>query len=217
MDFELMSRAVPILLQATTTTVEVTCISFILGFLWGVILAVGELSTLKIVSMLSRVYVAIFRGVPLLIVLFAVYFGFPQVGWNIEALTAGIMGLVLNLGAFTAEIIRAGILSIDKGQTEAGLALGMNRMQVMIYVVFPQVMRVMIAPLSNELINVIKDSSLISIVTVVELTLATQRLVSSTFKPLELYILSGGIYLIMTTSVGRFASFLESKYSLNWM
>lgn len=213
MEYTLMLKAFPMLLKAAITTMEISFITFVLGFAWGIVLAIAKLSKVRLISLAARAYIGAFRGFPLLVLLFAVYFGFPQLGWNIGPFTAGIIALTLNLGAFIAEIVRAGILSVDPGQLEAGLALGYTQGKALWDIILPQALRTMIAPLSNEYINAIKDSSLVSTITILELTLTAQRIVSSTFRPLELYLLSGLIYLVLTLIVEKLARYLENLYS----
>lgn len=212
MDTELIMKAIPLLLEATVLTIELGVLSYALGVLLGLIIALLGVSKLRVLSRIAVTYITIFRGIPALILLFAIYFGFPQIGWEITPFVAGVIGLGVNVSAFIAEAFRSGIQAIGKGQYEAGASLGMTRIQVMYHIVLPQAVRVAIPTLGNEFIAVTKDTSLVSSITVTELTLSAQRLVAFTYKPLEIYLVSAGIYIILSILITAGGKALEGRY-----
>ena len=139
------------------------------------------------------------RGTPLLTQIFLIYFGLPQIGIDLDPFGAGVVALGVNGGAYVAEIIRGGLLSIPKGQSESATALGMTYFQLMRGIVLPQVIRVIIPPITNDAATTLKNTSLLSTITIMELMLQTQVIVSSTFRPFEFYILVSIIYLLLTS------------------
>ena len=154
------------------------------------------------------------RGTPLLAQIFLIYFGLPQIGLDFDPFTAGVIALGLNGGAYVAEIIRGGLLSIAKGQSESAAALGMTYIQLMRRIVLPQVVRVIIPPITNDAATTLKNTSLLSTITIMELMLQTQVIVSSTFRPFEFYILVSLIYLVMTTILMVLLRWAETRYEV---
>ena len=193
-----MVNSFPVLLYGAWITVLVTLISFTLGLGIGMIAALSKLSKYRLLSFLANQYIDIIRGTPLLIQLFIIYYGLPQIGIVIEPFPSAILGLSLNVGAYIAEVIRSGILSVNLGQREAAFALGLSKFHTLLYITLPQAFKVMIPPLGNQLLLLIKDSSLISIITVVELTRTGQRIISTTYKPIEIYLLVALIYYLIS-------------------
>jgi polar amino acid transport system substrate-binding protein len=155
--------------------------------------------------------VEIIRGTPLLIQLYLLYYGLPGLGVKLPALVAAVTGLGLNYAAYEAEIYRAGILAIPRGQTEAAQSLGMTRMQTVIHVLIPQAVRTVLPPVTNDFIAMLKDSSLVSVITVVELTKAYSIQAASTFSYLELGLVTAAIYLLMSLPLARLSRYLEAR------
>lgn len=211
MDFQLIMDSIPILLQGAWITVTVTIISMALGLILGMIAALAKLSKLKIVSWLANQYIDIVRGTPLLVQLFLIYYGLPQIGITIDPFPSAVLGLGINTGAYVAEVIRSGIQAVDKGQREAAFALGMTPVQTMRLIILPQAFKIIIPPLGNQFILLIKDSSLVSTITLVELTRTAQRIISTTYKPIELYLLAALMYYIISLLATKLLNRLEKK------
>lgn len=205
-----MIDSLPILLYGAWITIIVTIISMALGTILGMIAALSKLSKFKILRFVANQYIDIIRGTPLLVQLFIIYYGLPQVGIVIEPFPSAILGLSLNTGAYIAEVIRSGILSVNEGQQEAAFALGLSNVQILRHIILPQAFKVMIPPLGNQLLLLIKDSSLISTITVIELTRTGQRIISTTYKPIEIYLVVALIYYI----ISKVATWLLNKLEL---
>ena len=209
-----MIRTLPILLKGSIMTVELTVITLILGTLLGIALALFKLSKNKILKIISGFYTWIFRGTPLLLQLFFFYYGLPFIGLKLNPFQAAVIGLSLNCGAYMAEIIRGGIQSIDKGQFEAAKALGFNYNETMRKIILPQTFKVIIPPVGNEFIAMLKDTSLVSTIAMVELMRSAQQMYASTFKPIEIFLTAGILYLLMTTIFTAVFSIFEKKLSV---
>lgn len=208
-----MLKTLPILLKGSVMTIELTVITVILGSILGIIFALFKLSKNKIIYSLASFYIWIFRGTPLLLQLFFFYYGLPMLGIDLNPMSAAIIGLGLNCGAYMAEIIRGGIISIDKGQFEATKALGFSYIQSMRKVILPQAYRRLIPPVGNMFIGTLKDTSLVSSIAMVELMRSAQQMYATTFKPIEIFTSAACIYLIMTTIFTGVFSILEKKLS----
>jgi polar amino acid transport system permease protein len=222
----------PTILRGLVTTLELTAISMAIGIVLGVLLAVMRLSPNPLVAGIAWVYIWLFRGTPVLVqILFwfnipALYprfgvglpFGGPQLTHLnfttlITPFIAGVLALGLNEGAYMAEIVRAGLISVDEGQTEAASALGMSRLLTMRRIILPQAMRVIVPPTGNETISMLKTSSLVSAIAVTELLYAAQIIYARTYQTIQLLIVASLWYLIFTTilSIGQY--FVERHYA----
>ncbi|RUC68838.1 amino acid ABC transporter permease [Pseudomonas aeruginosa] len=191
---ELLGMAWPFLLQGAMYTVLFAAVSMVLGLILGFSVAVVRVTKVPVVSQIAAVYVSAFRGTPLLVQIFVLYYGLPSVGIEFTPVTAGILALTLNVAAYLSESMRGAILGIDKGQWEAGLSVGLTWGQTLWNIITPQALRLAVPSLSNSLISLIKDTSLISVITVTELMLATKEVIAETFQPLPLYLAAAGIY-----------------------
>ncbi|WP_248736814.1 amino acid ABC transporter permease [Neobacillus rhizosphaerae] len=160
---------------------------------------------------MANQYIDIIRGTPLLVQLFIIYYGLPQIGIIINPFASAILGLSINTGAYVAEAIRSGILAVDQGQREAAAALGFSSAQTMRLIILPQALKTMIPPVGNQFLLLIKDSSLVSTITLVELTRTAQRIISTTYKPIELYIAAAVIYYIISLLATKLLNILEKK------
>lgn len=189
----------PLFVPASWVVVQVTVLSILLSWVCGLICALAKTSGYKLLQYPAEFYLWFVRGTPLLTQIFLVYFGLPQFGIRLDPFSAGVIALGVNGGAYVAEIIRGGLLSIPKGQRESSVALGMSYWQAMRRIVLPQVVRVIIPPMTNDAATTLKNTSLLSTITIMELMLQTQVIVNSTFQPFEFYILVSMIYLAMTT------------------
>ena len=171
MNFELMANSFPLLLAGAAITVEITAMSVTFGLLIGCMIGIARLCSIKPLRYFANVYVDFIRGTPLLVQIFLVYFALPNIiGSRVDPFVAAISACSINSGAYVAEIFRAGIQSIDKGQMEAGRSLGMTWAQTMRYIIMPQAFKRIIPPLGNEFIAMLKDSSLVSVIGFEELT-----------------------------------------------
>ena len=198
-DFDIVISRLPILLNATVKTIELTLLAIFFGTLIGLTVALIKISRNKPLALLGSLYTWVFRGMPLLVQLFIIYYGLPSVGIEFTAQQAAVIGLSLCGGAYIAEIIRAGIQSIDTGQMEAAYSLGMSWRQAMFRIIIPQSLKRLVPPMGNEFITLLKDTSLVAVISMVELLRAAQTQASATFKPFEMYVTAGVIYLILTT------------------
>lgn len=202
----------PGFLSAAWIVLWVTILTIVLSWICGLAAALAQRSHLYPVRALAAFYIWFIRGTPALIQIFIVYFGLPQLGIRLSPLTAGILALGINSGAYVAEIIRSGLSAIPRGQTESSLALGFSPAQTMRTIILPQVFRIIVPSMTNEAISILKNTSLLSTITVVELTLYAQTLISATFRPFDFYIAVAVIYLALTSVLTRLAAWLEHHY-----
>lgn len=209
---ELISLVAPALARAAVVTVELTLISLLLGLPLGLLVALLRLSPIKPVSWLASLYVEILRGTPLLVQIFTVYYVLPAMGLQLAQWPAALLAFSLNSAAYIAEIFRAGIQSIDRGQMEAARSLGMPYGLAMRLVILPQAFRRVLPPLTNEAIALLKDTSLVSVIAMVELTREGQQLTGSLAAPMVIWPLVGLYYLLLTLPLTRLAGWLERRW-----
>lgn len=200
-----------ILIPGLTVTAPLTIISFSLAMVIAVAVALVQFANVKVLKPVARFYIWIFRGTPLLVQLFVVFFGLSRVGIVLEPFPAAVIVFSLNEGAYCAETVRAALESVPAGQLEAGLCAGLSYMQVIFRIVLPQAMRTAFPPLSNSLIAMVKDTSLAANITVTEMFMATQRIVARTYEPLMLYLEVGLIYLMFSTILTKLQRVGEKK------
>lgn len=202
----------PGFISASWLAFQIACVTIVLSWFVGLALALGQRSRLRSVRLLVNGYVWFIRGTPALIQIFIVYFGLPQIGVRLDPFTAGVVALAFGSGAYVAEIIRSGLKAIPTGQFDGARSLGLGMLRMYRLVVLPQVVRIVVPSLTNEAINTLKNTSLLSTITVVELTLHTQTMIAATFRPFEFYILAALLYLIMTTALSQFAHWYERAF-----
>jgi His/Glu/Gln/Arg/opine family amino acid ABC transporter permease subunit len=214
---------VPSLIHGFGVVIQATILGFLLATVFGVIIAIGRLSTLKIIKGFLYIFLEIVRGTPLLVQLVYIYYVVPllldlivsmfgnKTDIQIAPLTAGILGLGINYGCYMSEVIRASILSIDEGQTEAALVLGFGKYEALFRIVMPQAIRSIIPSLGNYLVMMVKDTSLLSYVAVSELLLRTQSFASQTFLTIESYTYLALAYLIISVPLSHLVQFIEYK------
>lgn len=188
----------PILLLGAVVTVQVTALSFLLSSAIGLVLALGKLSPVRAASWTASTVVNVIRGLPIIVQLFYIYFVLPEVGIQLTAFQAGVIGLGIAYSAYQAENFRAGIEAVDPGQREAALAMGMRPALLMRRVVLPQAFRIALPPYGNTLVMMLKDSSLVSTITVAEMTRQGQLIAASTFQNMTVYTLVALLYLAMS-------------------
>lgn len=206
-----MLRVYPFFLEAALVTVELSILTCILGLACGALGASMRLSRLAPLRWIAATYVSLFRGTPALIQVFILYFGGPQIGIQLDAFTAGTIALGVNIGAYMTETIRGAIVSVDRGQAEASRTLGMSRWQAMRKVILPQAMRMMIRPLGVNINALIKGTALLAPISVIELTQTAQRFIGSTYKPFEMFLMAGVLYMIFIYAVGQGINWLDRR------
>jgi polar amino acid transport system substrate-binding protein len=203
----------PLLARGALVTLELSVIAMLLAVFAGVHLALARLYGPKFLRTLTLAYIESIRGTPLLIQLFLIFYGLPHIGIRLSPMLAAILGLALNYSAYEAENYRAGIQSIPKTQMEAALALGMTHLQALRYVIMPQAMRLVIPPVTNDFIALLKDSSLVSVITMVELTKAYSQLASIHYDYLGIGLLAAGMYFLVGLPFVRLARLAERYFT----
>lgn len=201
------------LIPAIPYTVLITVNSFALALVLGLVIGILRLSKIKTVSVLAGAYINSIRGIPLLVQIFFIYFGIGGF-FSLNRFTAGVLAVGICYSAYLAEIFRSGIEAISKAQHEAAQSLGMTRFQTLIHVIIPQSLRIVIPPMANEFIASLKDSSLVSIIGMRELTRAGREYYSQYFVDFQTWLLVGVIYLLMTISLSKVVKILERKYAI---
>lgn len=211
-------KAAPALTKGALLTIQITALAVFFGTIIGLLVGLGRLSQFKIISRLSGVYVDVIRGTPLLVQVLIIYFGLPALLTEIlghsvrfDRLIAAVVACSINSGAYVAEIFRAGIQSIEKGQMEAARSLGMTRGQAMRYVILPQAFRRVVPPLGNEFIALMKDTSILSAIGVEELVRKGQIYISVALQPFPIYIGIALVYLVLTMIVSRWVAHTERR------
>jgi cystine transport system permease protein len=191
---ELLCDAAPVMLRGAGYTLLFAMASMLGGLAIGFPAAVMRMSTWAIVRWPATLYVSAIRGTPLLVQIFVIYYGLPTIGIEFDPVTAGVLALSLNAGAYLSETLRGAIASISQGQWRASFSLGLGHWQTLYHVVLPQALRVAVPSMSNTLISLIKDTSLVSVITMTELMLATKEVIATTFRPLPLYLAAAAVY-----------------------
>lgn len=208
---KVVSHNIPYLLEGAVLTLEITTLSVFFGLVLGLILALLKISGNRPMFYFSTAYIDFFRGTPLFVQILLLYFGVLPLIMNTEPFSAAVIACSLNCGAYTAEIIRAGIQAVDRGQMEAARSLGMNRRQAMQYVILPQAFKIVIPPLLNEFIAVLKDTSLVAVISAEELTLRGKLLYSTYFEAAWIWGAVAIIYFIMTKTLAMVGDYLERR------
>lgn len=211
LDWDIIEMAIPLLAEGLMTTLYVSFFAGIIGTIAGVVLGLLSLSNIKPVQWIIRIYVDFVRGTPLLIQIFLVFFALPVIGIRLNEIWAGVAALSFNLAGYTAEIVRGSVGAVETGQTEAAKSIGMTREKILIYILLPQAARQMVPPFTNELITMIKSSSLLSVISVYELTRSGQAIISTHFVPFEIYGLLALYYWVLITAISWGTRKLESK------
>ena len=224
MDLEFISEHFPRLLKATKLTIELTSLSLLFGIFVGVFFAILRTSKNKIFFFIAYYYSYIFRGTPLLVQIFIIYFGLGQVEWIRESFlwvflkepySCAILAFTLNTGAYSSEIFRSAFETINKGFVEAAESLGLNKKNIFFKIKLPIAIRQSLPAYGNEMILMLKGTSLASTVTLLDLTGVAKHIISTTFRPVEVFIVAGSIYLLMTFIIHNVIKFLEKKYDYN--
>jgi len=208
---DLLREAAPVMLTGAMYTLLFAVAAMVGGLALGFPAAVMRMSRWAAVRWPAAVYVSAMRGTPLLVQLFVIYYGLPSVGIEFTPVTAGVLALSLNAGAYLSESIRGAIQAIGQGQWRASFSLGLGYWQTLSFVVLPQALRVAVPSMSNTLISLIKDTSLVSVITMTELMLATKEVIAVTFRPLPLYVAAAGIYWILSLAFEHLQRVLERR------
>lgn len=207
-------KLIPYLAQGLLTTLQISILSFSFGLCLAIILTLIRVFGNTPLKAISRIYVEAFRGTPTLVQLLLIYFGLPSIGIKFDPLTAAIIALSLNSAAYQAEILRSSIKAIPETQYLSAESLGMSTFQVYRYVILPQALRTAIPALVNEIVTLIKESSLASVIGVVELTRRGEYMVAYTFRALEVYIAVALVYLIVCLTMSQLSKIIETKFRI---
>ena len=211
LDFSVVLTKIPILLEGCVVTLQISFFALLLGMIFGIAGALCRISANRALNSLAFMYVWVIRGTPVMVQLFILYFGLPQLGIKLPSMVAGVLGLAINTGAYVTEIIRAGIQAVDKGQMEAALAVGMSFRQAMVRIIGPQATKICIPPLVNQFIMTLKNSSIASLVTITELFRTGEQIIYTTFRSFEVYMAVAVLYLLMNSVFMIIADRLERK------
>ena len=203
-----------LLIQCLKITIPLTVLSFFFGLILALILALVQVAEIKGLKQFARFYVWIFRGTPLMLQLFIIFYGLPSFGIYFKGFPAAVIAFSLNLAAYNSEIIRSAIQSVPVGQSEAGYMIGLNYFQVMTRIVLPQAARVAFPPLFSSLIGMTKDTSLASSITVIEMMSVSKRIAAVYYEPFWMYMEAGFIYLMICTILTKLQSDFEK--GLEW-
>ncbi len=197
LDFTVVPRFLDVIMIGVLWTIAITVSAAILSFIGGIIFAVIALYAPIVIRLPFRAFAWLFMGTPLLLQLFLIYFGLIQIGIDLPAFVAGVIGLGLHFAVYNSELMQAGILAVDKGQMEAARTLGMSRGQALRKVIIPQAVRDVIPPIGNNMIALLKDSALVSVIGVSELTLSAQLAIGRTYRPFEFYVVAAACYYVI--------------------
>jgi len=210
---DLFLRALPLLEKAALVTLGLGLSSFVLGSILGMLIALARIAPFRPLRWLAFSYVSIFRGTPLLIQILLIYFGLPNYGITIDPIPAALLALTLFSAAYLSENFRSGINAVDKGQWEAAWSMGLGYRKTLTRIILPQGLRIAIPPVGSRLIALMKDTSLASTVTVVELTRVADQMGATTFRYMDMFIIVGSIYWVINQILTILQTWLEEKLS----
>ncbi|WP_144143200.1 amino acid ABC transporter permease [Paraburkholderia sp. BCC1884] len=210
----LLVESLPVLAQGAVLTVKFAVLSMIFGLLAGAALALMGVSHNRALNWIARIYVSVMRGTPLLVQIFVIYYGLPSFGISLDPTPAGVIALSANVAAYLSESMRGAILGIQPGQWLAAYSLGLSRRQTLRYVIAPQALRIAVPSLSNSLISLIKDTSLVSVITVTELLRSAQEIIASTYQPLPLYLAAAAVYWVLCQALEWVQRWYERRLAL---
>lgn len=213
LDFSILPSTLPILWDGVKMTLFLSFMAVFLGLLVGMVMCAIRMSPNKYFHVFVRVYVSVFRGVPLLVQLMVAYYCLPLIGINVPALVAATACIGLCAGAYMTEILRGGFQSLPTGQSESAQMLGMDRLQILVFIELPQVFKLTIPGLINETILLVKASSLISAIGIAELTRTAQNLAASNFQPFEFYLTAAVMYFVVNSLISILGLWLEKRAS----
>ena len=215
LDFSIVPKYLDILLLGVAWTVGITLAAALLSFVGGILFALVALYGPWLLRQPFRLVYWVFMGTPLLLQLFLIYFGLVQIGIDLPAFVAGSIGLGLHFAVYNSELIQASILAVDRGQMEAARTLGLSRGQALRKVVVPQAVRAVIPPIGNNMIALLKDSALVSVIGVSELTLSAQRVIGKTYRPFEFYLAAAAFYYVINLCMEWVQRKIERRISVS--
>ncbi len=204
----------PVLLQGTVLTIKFALMSMVFGLAIGIIVAIMGIGKVRVLRAIARAYVSVMRGTPLLVQIFVIYYGLPGIGISLDPTPAGVLTLSLNVGAYLSESMRGALEGMPRGQWLAAYSLGLSYWQTLRYVIAPQALRIAVPSLGNSLISLIKDTSLVSVITVTELLRSAQEVIASTYQPLPLYLACAAIYWVLSTGLSALQRRIEKRLAL---
>lgn len=210
-DFTLIWESLPSLYQGTLVSLQITFVAALIGMGLGSILGLAEISSLKVIRLCVGIYVTLVRGTPMLVQILFIFYVLPQLGLMIAPFWAASLAIGLNSSAYVSQIIRSGVNAVPKGEIEAAYTLGFSRLQTMIYIIFPQALRMTLPALGNELITLVKDSSLASIIGVMELTKEASVIRSRTYDAFSILLAISIIYLVLTATLSLAIKYFEKR------
>ena len=210
-DWSVIWYAFPYMVEGAVVTLEISLIAMVLGMAVGTLLGLMSLSNVGPLRWVIRSYVYFVRGTPALVQVFLVYFALPVIGIDIPPFWGGVAALSFNAAGYIAEIVRAGVGSIDVGQTEAAMAIGMTNRQKLVHILLPQSLRRITPPLTNEMITLVKGSSLLSVISISELTRSAQVIIAERFTPFELYAALAVFYLVIVSVLSVLSELMERR------
>ena len=211
-----MWESVPILLTGVKLTIIITVLGLLLGFVLGASSGLMKISRSVLFRKIAGAYIESIRGTPIMVQVMFIYFGLPMaLGMRVPPVMAGVTAIGINSGAYIAEIVRGAFQSIERGQMEAGRSIGLNHFQAMYYVIWPQAFKRMIPPLGNQFIISLKDTSLLVVVGVGELTRTGQEVIASNFRAFEVWLTVAVMYFIMTMSIAKFLNYIERRLEIS--
>ena len=213
--YSVIWESVPVLLTGLKLTILITFFGLVIGFFLGTLFGLGKTSRNRVVYGIASAYVESIRGTPLMVQVMFLYFGLPMVlGMRVPPLAAGISAIAINSGAYIAEIVRGAVQSIDRGQVEAGRSIGLSHVQCLLYIIWPQAFKRMIPPLGNQFIISLKDTSLLVVIGVGELTRTGQEIIAVNFRAFEVWLTVALMYLTLTLTLSRVLNFTERKLEI---
>jgi glutamine transport system permease protein len=213
--YSVIWESIPVLLVGVKLTIWITFFGLLIGFFLGTLAGLGKTVRSQILNKISAVYIETIRGTPLMVQVMFIYFGLPMaVGTRVPPLVAGVTAIALNSGAYIAEIVRGAIQSIDRGQTEAGRSIGLTRFQTVLYVIWPQAFKRMIPPLGNQFIISLKDTSLLVVIGVGELTRTGQEIIAVNFRAFEVWTTVALMYLVLTLTLSKLLAVTEKRLEI---
>ncbi|MFP1631920.1 amino acid ABC transporter permease [Zhengella sp. ZM62] len=215
LDFTVVPRFLDVILLGGLWTVAITVCAALLSFFGGIFFAVIALYAPAVIRLPFRAFEWVFMGTPLLLQLFLIYFGLVQIGIDLPAFVAGVIGLGLHFAVYNSELIQTAIVAVDKGQMEAARTLGLSRGQALRKVVVPQAVRDVIPPIGNNMIALLKDSALVSVIGVSELTLSAQLAIGRTYRPFEFYVVAAVVYYVINLGMEYVLRKIERRIALS--
>lgn len=204
----------PPLLHGAMLTIAVSIVAFALALVFGLLFGIGRISRWIVIRGLATSYIQFIRGTPLLLQLFFIYYVLPYGGLVLTPFVSGVLGLTINYSAYMAEVFRAGIAAVPKGQWEAASAVGMSRRRTLRRIILPQALRIVVPPIGNFFVSIFKDSALVSVITMRDLMFSGELLASATFKHFEIFAMVAVIYFLISYPTAKFVEFIEARVDI---